>query len=153
MFRIALQSARSRPGTFAGAFLAFAASAVLVVAGGMLLEGALRSKPPVERYSAATAVVAGDQRAGDEGEAILSERRRIDASLAGRIAALPGVRAAIADLAVPANLGGRDAEAHGWSTAALTPYALTAGRAPRAADEVVAGFRARVGSRVTLAST
>ena len=57
MFRIALQSARSRPGTFVGAFLAFAASAVLVMAGGMLLEAALTTKPAVERYAGAAAVV------------------------------------------------------------------------------------------------
>jgi hypothetical protein len=44
MLRIALLTARTRPGTFVGAFLAFAASAVLVVAGGMLLEAALRSQ-------------------------------------------------------------------------------------------------------------
>ena len=153
MFRIALQSARTRPGTFAGAFLAFAASAVLVVAGGMLLQAALTSKPPVERYAAAAAVVAGDQHVGDEDEAILTERPRVDAALAGRLAAVPGVRSAVADVAVPATVDGRKAEAHGWSASALTPYTLTAGRAPRHAGEVVTGFPAEVGSRVTLAST
>lgn len=149
MLRIALLTARTRPGTFLGAFLAFAASGVLVVAGGMLLEAALRSKPPVERYAAAAAVVTGDQRAGAEGEAILGERPRVDAALADRIAAVDGVRAAVSDVAVPTTAG----EAHGWSSAALTPFSLVAGRAPARADEIVTGYPAKVGSRVTLGST
>ncbi len=37
MLRIALLTARTRPGTFLGAFLAFAASGVLFVAGARLL--------------------------------------------------------------------------------------------------------------------
>ena len=50
MCRLALLTARTRPGSFAGALLAFAMSAVLVMAGGMLLQAALRTHPPVERY-------------------------------------------------------------------------------------------------------
>ena len=57
MLRLALLTARTRPGSFAGALLAFAMSAVLVMAGGMLLQAALRTHPPVERYAAAAAVI------------------------------------------------------------------------------------------------
>src|SRR5215212_10550144 len=153
MLRIAFQSARTRPGTFAGAFLAFACSAVLAVAGGMLVQAALSTHAPVERYAGAAAVVAGDQRVGPDNDVILGERPRVSAALAGRLAAVPGVRAAIADVAVPANVGGRNAEAHGWSSAPLTPYKLTTGRPPAGSDEVVTGYRARIGSRLTLAST
>jgi putative ABC transport system permease protein len=77
----------------------------------------------------------------------------VPASLTPRLAAVPGVRAAIADVAVPASVDGRDAEAHGWAAAVLTPYELTTGRPPARPGEVVTGFRAPVGSRLTMAST
>src|SRR3954466_5781249 len=114
MFRIALQTARSRPGSFAGGFLAFALAAVLVMAGGMLLQAALDTHAPVERYADAAAVVAGKQNVGADGDVVLEERVRVPAALAGKLAAVPGVRAAVADVAVPARLGGHVAEAHNW---------------------------------------
>src|SRR5262245_33477135 len=153
MLRLAVLSARGRLGTFAGALVALIASSALVMAGAMPFESALRTQPPVERYAAAPAVVTGHQVIGGEDAVALTERARVDASLADRLAAVPGVEAAIADVSVPAHLGQRDAVAHGWGSAALTPYELTAGRAPASAGEVVAGYPARVGSRVRLAST
>ena len=77
----------------------------------------------------------------------------MSSALATPLAALPGVRAAVADVSVPVALGGRPAVAHGWSSAALTPYVLTAGRAPARPDEVVTGHRARLGARIPLAAT
>jgi putative ABC transport system permease protein len=153
VFRIALLTARGRPGTFAGAFLVFAVSAVLVMAGGMLLQAALSTHAPVERYAAAAAVVTGQQNVGEDGDVVLGERARVDAGLAERLAAVPGVRAAIADVAVPARVDGRDTEAHGWSSAQLAPYALTAGQAPAGAGEVVTTYPAKIGSRLTFSST
>jgi putative ABC transport system permease protein len=153
MLRLAILSARGRTATFAGALVALAASAVLVMAGGMQLEAALRTQPPVERYAGAAAVVTGQQTIGEEDKVALGERARISSALAPRLAAVPGVRAAIGDVSVPASLGGRATEAHGWSSAALTPYALSAGRPPAASDEVVAGYRARLGARLRLGST
>ena len=61
MLRLALLSARGRLGTFAGALVALIASSALVMAGGMPLEAALRTHPPVERYAGAAAVVTGQQ--------------------------------------------------------------------------------------------
>src|SRR3954469_25696667 len=130
MLRLALLSARGRLSTFIGAFVALAASATLVVAGGMPFEAALRSHPPVERYAAAAAVVTGQQIVGADHDVPLGERARVDAALAGRLAAVPGVRSAIGDVSAPARLGARDAVVHGWGSAALTPYVLTAGRPP-----------------------
>src|SRR3954468_21219322 len=153
MLRIALLTARSRPGTFLGALLAFFAAGVLAMAGGMLLQAALSTHPPVERFAGAAAVVTGHQVVGKEDKVVLAERARVNASLATRLAAVPGVRAAIADTSVPAHLGTHAAEAHGWSSARLTPYALSAGRAPARASEVVTGYHARIGSPLTLAST
>src|SRR3954451_12649041 len=152
MLRLALLSARGRLSTFIGAFVALAASATLVVAGGMPFEAALRSHPPVERYAAAAAVVTGQQIVGADHDVPLGERARVEASLAGRLAAVPGVRAAIADVSVPARLGSRDSVAHGWSSAALTPYVLSEGRAPIGPGEAVTGYRARLGTRQRLTS-
>ena len=129
------------------------ASSALVMAGAMPFEAALRTQPPVERYAGAAAVVTGQQVVGTEDAVVLGERARVDASLAGRLAAVPGVSKAIADVSAPARLGGRDAVAHGWSSAALTPYVLSAGRSPAGPDEVVTGYPAALGKKLRLAST
>src|SRR3954468_4295672 len=153
MLRLAILSARGRLGTFAGALVALIASAVLVVAGGMQLEAALRTQPPVERYAAAAAVVTGQQTVGTEDKVSLSEPARVDSAVVARLSAVPGVRAAIGDVTVPSSLGGRPTQAHGWSSAALTPYVPSAGRPPRGPDEVVTGYSAPVGAKMRLAST
>ena len=153
MLRLAILSARGRLGTFTGALIALFASAVLVMAGGMMLESALRAHPPVERYAAATAVVTGQQIVGTDHDVPLGERARVSSALVARIAAVGGVRAAIADVAVPALLGGRSAVVHGWGSAVLTPYVLSAGRSPARPDEVVTGYPAALGSKLQLAST
>ncbi|MEA2309037.1 MAG: putative transport system permease protein, partial [Thermoleophilaceae bacterium] len=142
-----------RLGTFAGALVAMIASSALMMAGGMPLESALRTQPAVERYAATTAVVTGQQIVGKEHDVPLEERARVSAALAARLAAVPGVRAAIGDVSVPARLGDRAAVVHGWGSAALTPYELSAGRAPAGPDEAVTGYRAALGARLPLAST
>src|SRR4051794_32661820 len=153
MLRLALLTARTRPGSFAGALLAFAMSSVLVMAGGMLLQAALRTHPPVERYAAAAAVVAGDQRTGTDHDIDLAERVRVDASTTSRLQSVPGVDAAIADVGVPALLGSRTTEAHNWSSARLTPYMLTAGRAPQQPNEIVTAYPAKLSAHLILSST
>src|SRR5215207_10432723 len=153
MLRLALLSGRGRLGTFTGALVALIASSALVMAGGMPLEAALRTHPPVERYAAAAAVVTGQQIVGEDHDVPLGERARVGSALAARLAAVPGVRAAIADVSAPARLGGRATVAHGWSSAALTPYVLSAGRAPARPDELVTGYRAALGAKLRLAST
>src|SRR5437660_12843416 len=104
MLRLALLSSRGRLGTFAGALVALIASSVLAMAGGMTLEGALRAQPPVERYAGAAAVVTGHQVVGADHDVVLGERARVSSALVPRLAAVPGVRAAIADVSVPARL-------------------------------------------------
>jgi len=153
VLRLAFLTARKRPGTLIGALLAFAMSAVLVTAGGMLLQAALGTHAPVERYRAAAAVIAGDQKTGSDHDIELEERVRVPASLAPRLASAPGVRTAIVDVGVPALLGRRTVEVHNWSSARLAPYALAAGHSPRNPGEVVAGLPARIGERLMLAST
>src|SRR3954454_21858996 len=153
MFRLALLSGRGRLGAFAGALVALIAASVLTTAWGMQLESVLRGHPPVERYAGAAAVVTGRQIVGPDHDVPLDERARVSSSLASRLAAVPGVRAAIGDVSVPVRLGDRDAVAHGWGSAALTPYVLSAGRAPARPGEVVAGYRTALGARLSLAST
>src|SRR3954466_16038643 len=153
MLRLALLSGRGRLGTFTGALVALAASSALVMAGGMPLEAALRTQPPVERYAGATAVVTGQQIVGKDHDVPLGERARVSTALAARLAAVPGVSAAIGDVSVPARIGPRAAVAHGWSSAALTPYVLRAGRAPAGPGEVVTGYRASLGAHLRLYST
>src|SRR5512132_3565412 len=114
MLRLAILGGRGRLATFVGALVALAASSALVMAGAMPFEAALRTQPPVERYAGAAAVVTGKQVVGTEDAVVLGERARVDSALAARLSAVPGVRAAIADVSAPARLGGRTAVAHGW---------------------------------------
>jgi putative ABC transport system permease protein len=153
MLRLAVLSARGRLGAFTGALIALFAAAALSMAWGMQLESILRTHPPVERYASAAAVVTGQQKAGADHDVLLGERARVSSALAARLAAVPGVRSAIGDVSVPAGLGGRAAVAHGWGSAALTPYVLSAGRPPAGPDEVVTGYPATLGARLTLAAT
>src|SRR5689334_4624483 len=148
MLRLAILSSRGRRGTFIGALVALFAASVLTTAWGMQLESVLRGHPPVERYAGAAAVVAGRQIVGPDHDVPLGERARVSSGITARLAAVPGVRAAIGDVSVPVRLGGRDAVAHGWGSAPLTPYTLSAGRAPARPGEVVAGYRAGLGSRL-----
>src|SRR4051794_21967915 len=152
MFRLALHSARTRPSTFLGALLTFFVAGILSMAGGMLLEAALRTHPPVERYSGASAIVTGHQIVGADHDVALPERARVSSSMVGRLAAVPGVTSAIADVSLPASVGARPTEIHGWTSARLTPYALSAGRAPQGPSEVVTGFPAKVGAHLRMAS-
>src|SRR6478735_7115001 len=153
MLRLAVLTARGRTGAFTGALIALFAAAVLSMAWGMQLESILRTHAPVERYAGAAAVVAGQQKAGVDHDVLLGERARVSSALAARLAAVPGVRSAIGDVSVPAGLGGRAAVAHGWGSAALTPYVLSAGRPPAGPDEVVTGYPATLGTRLPLAAT
>jgi putative ABC transport system permease protein len=153
VLRLALLSGRGRLSAFSGALVALMAASVLTTAWGMQLESVLRGHAPVERYASAAAVVTGQQIVGSDHDVPLTERARVSSALTSRLAAVPGVRAAIGDVSVPVRLDEREAVAHGWRSAQLTPYELTAGRPPAGADEVVAGYRAKLGARVTLAST
>src|SRR3954465_11219090 len=153
MLRLALLSGRGRLGTYIGALVALIAASVLTTAWGMQLESVLRGHPPVERYAGAAAVVTGQQIVGPDHDVPLGERARVSSGLVSRLAAVPGVRAAIGDTSMPVRLGNREAVAHGWGSAPLTPYVLSAGRAPARPGEVVAGYRTALGTRFSLAST
>src|SRR5215471_17563039 len=153
MLRLAILSARGRLGTFTGALIALIAASVLAMAWGMQLESMLRTHLPVERYAGVAAVVTGRQTAGAGHDVLLTERARVSSALTAQLAAVPGVRAAIGDVSVPARLGDTAVVAHGWGSAALTPFVLSAGRPPAQPNEVVTGYPAVLGARLTLAAT
>src|SRR5262245_35177623 len=157
MLRIALGTLRSRKSGTLGALAAVGLAVVLVVSSGILLESSLRKPIPVERLRAAEVVVQGDPSVhATEGEAdlpvLLTERRRLDAGLAARLRAVPGVAAVVADRTVYAQLldrrgslletrDGETSTGHGWSSSALTPYRLRTGHAPSRPEEVVVDAR------------
>ncbi|HEY1487945.1 MAG TPA: FtsX-like permease family protein [Micromonosporaceae bacterium] len=150
MVRLAWRMLRERPISMIATFLALWFAVVIVTACGEMLESGVRYHGPVQRYAAAPVLVAttgvqvstgsGEDR-DVEGEP-LPERGHLPASLIGAIAAAPGVRAAIADVAVPSEAtaaGGASAvvEVHPWSAAALAPFTLRSGHAPDDSGAVV----------------
>jgi putative ABC transport system permease protein len=157
MVRLALETMRARRHGLVGAFVALSLAVALVMACGILMETGMRAAAPVRRYAAVPVVVAADQtipvQLGDgEGESVesflLPEQARIPAALAQRVAGVDGVRTVIADRSVPTTVATADGRllsgpdggpvvGHGWSSAALTPYRLAAGRGPDTPGEVV----------------
>ncbi|MGW0389336.1 FtsX-like permease family protein [Streptomyces sp. NPDC003042] len=166
MIRIALRTLRFHKGGFIASFIALFFGATIVVACGGLLETGVHNAAPPQRLAAAPIVVTGEQRyLGTSHELVFPERVRLDAALAGKIAAVPGVERTAADVSFPAALapaGGKgragEVTGHGWSSAALTPYEITEGAAPATAGQVVLDTRLarkaglEPGSRVELRS-
>jgi putative ABC transport system permease protein len=152
MIRIALHGLRHHAAGFFATFLALFLGAVITVGCAGLLETGVRTAAPPVRLAAAPIVVTGDQRyLGTEQELVFPERVRLGAATVDAARGLPGVAAAVPDVSFPAVLAagssGRDEAAgrggsgasgqgggavtgHGWSSARLAPYRLTAGQAP-----------------------
>ena len=149
MLRLAILSARGRLGTFAGALITLFASSVLVMAGGMTLEAALRNHPPVERYAAAAAVVTGQQIVGADHDVPLGERARVSSALA--LGWPPSPASAPRSPTCrrrPGSAAGPPSPTAGQRRAdALRPERRTPARGP---DEVVTGYPAALGSRLRL---
>ncbi|WP_329254238.1 FtsX-like permease family protein [Actinoallomurus sp. NBC_01490] len=150
-----------RPASMLATFLALWFAVVIVTMCGAMLESGIRYNGTVARYAAAPVLVATTDLqvtfgSGEDRETErypLAERGRLDPSLPARIAAAPGVREAVTDVALRGRLDadGRTApvEAHPWSAARLAPFTLRAGAAPAAAGQVVLdqSLAARVGAR------
>ncbi|MER7811402.1 FtsX-like permease family protein [Streptomyces sp900116325] len=177
MLRYALRTIRDRKGGFLGALLALMCAAALITACGTLLETGLRGRIATERYAAAPLVVSADQnvhrttikhKGNGETKAKhkakpVAERAWLPGATADRIRPLDGVRKVIPELtflAEPvAEPVDRPSYGHSWASASLTPFKLTAGRAPATADDIVIdrGFAERAGlkpgDRLTVQST
>ncbi|MDV9170688.1 ABC transporter permease [Streptomyces sp. W16] len=178
MLRYALRSVRARKAGFLGAFLSLMCAAALITACGTLLDTGLRGTIRTERYAASPVVVSADQNVHrttvkhKKGKTKvkhkakpIAERVWLPESLETTLARTPGVARVIPELTflaqplTPAGTGGRTVYGHAWDSAALTPYRLVTGSAPRAATDLVidrdfAGrARLRPGDRLTVQST
>ncbi|WP_103337998.1 FtsX-like permease family protein [Amycolatopsis sp. CA-126428] len=167
MFKLALRTLRLRKGGFLATFVAVFFGALVVSACGGLMETGIRSETPVQRLAAAPIVVGGQQTlklpkedpAALEPEdkhkfenATLPERVRLDAGLAGRLRAVPGVTDVVGEISFPAQIGAASALGHAWDSAVLTPYALS-GQAPKPGEVVVdAGLGLAVGDTLPVAA-
>ncbi|GII64208.1 ABC transporter permease [Sphaerisporangium krabiense] len=108
MWSLALSTLRHRASAFAAAFVAMLLGAAIVSACGGLMETGIRLAVPPQRLAGAAVVVTGDQsyalpKADPEDEeedvqyGLLPERVPLDPGLAGRLARVPGVAAAVPD--------------------------------------------------------
>ena len=166
MLRIALSTLAARKSGMLGAFAAVALAVVLVVSCGILARLEPAGADSRSSGSSAAAVRRPGQadarvRAATSTSA-LSERRRLPAASPPELRGVPGVatrrrrplvrRAACIDGRgrVLAGRSGVSTVGHGWASAALTPFALASGHAPRAAGEIVVVGRARRQRRASL---
>ena len=163
MMRLALGTLRRHRGAYLGTFLAAFLAVALLSGAGLLLFSVLTAEPPANRFAAAEVVVSGDREVSlqtvrkkkDKTKTKTKTERLTGASplstdLPGRVAAVPGVRSAIADYAFPVAFPVRGADdapviGHGWASAALTPYELRAGRPPATGEAVIDADLARRG--------
>ncbi|AZM47354.1 ABC transporter permease [Streptomyces sp. WAC 06738] len=142
MWAMAIRTLRHRTAALSATFLALFLGSVIVMTCGGLLETGIRNNAPAQRLAGADLVVTGDRDLprGDE-TAVLPERPALDDSLTAAVRNVPGVARAVPERVFEAAVLGAgdapDAQAHGWSSAAVTPYELTGGRAPEGARDVV----------------
>ncbi|MFG2545760.1 FtsX-like permease family protein [Streptomyces sp. NPDC048594] len=152
MLRLALRMAAHRITALLAVACAVLGGAALLTATGVLAESGLRSHLPPGRLGGADVVVAADQEFHPGGDLpiALPERATVPGGLVDRLAALPGVTAAVGDIGFPAALV--DARAgvvpadedpgtagHGWSSTTLLAEPRVEGRAPSGAGEVAVG--------------
>jgi putative ABC transport system permease protein len=144
---LALQTIKGRKAGFVAAFIAIWCAAAMITACGVLVDSGLRAGIPPERYAAAPVVAAADQSLAvpEDTAQRFAERVPVPPADVAKITHVPGVRGAVPDVSVSVGLvaGGRPVAdgkpvlAHGWSSTALGPVTLVAGRAPRGPDDVV----------------
>ncbi|WP_233552604.1 ABC transporter permease [Jiangella rhizosphaerae] len=145
---LARKTMHGRKAGSAGAFLAVLLASTLVTALAVLVESGVRGGLPPQRYAGADVVVSGVQALPvvEDTDLGLSERVRLPADVVDAVADVPGVAEAAGDVRVPLSVvaGGAVAETerpvagHGWSAAALTPFAVADGGAAPARDDEVA---------------
>ncbi|MFE5592422.1 FtsX-like permease family protein [Streptomyces sp. NPDC056549] len=152
---LAARSLRAHRTAWAAVFAAVAVTSALLGVLALALGSVALGHARVERYAAASVVVAGDQEVswtatpwGSEPRtetAGLTERVRVPGAAVDVLRAVPGVREAVPDHTFVVREGGggsTDARAYpgrSWEAARLAPYRLTDGREPRQAGETVAG--------------
>jgi putative ABC transport system permease protein len=155
MYRMAWQAIKARKGAFVAPLLALFGGSILLTACGILLQSGLFGGVPVQRYAAAPVVIGGNQsvtaaaREGSKTEN-LTERVLVDARLVDEVARIPGVRKAIGDVNFAVLAPSGTVSGHGWGSAELAPYVLSAGQAPVGPRDVVLTGGFAVGDTVQL---
>lgn len=150
-------SIRQHKGTLVGVFVAVLTATMLATGLGVLIESGIRGGVAPERYTSADVIVGGKQSftAPEDSALTLPERAPLPSDALATIRALPDVASVVADSTVPLTWGHSAIEAHGWSAAALTPYRISRGHAPDAANDVVVdsalAARTKLGATITLA--
>jgi len=146
---------RAHRGGFVGMFVAVLFAAMLVTGLGVLIESGIRGGIEPQRYAGADVIVGGRQSlvVKEDVDQPFAERAPLTAGVADELASVPGVARAVPDISVPLAWSGRPVQAHGWGSAALTPYEIREGRAPNGPGEVVVDDAepARIGDRISLA--
>jgi putative ABC transport system permease protein len=148
---------RQHKGTLTGVFVAVLAATMLVTGLGVLIESGTRSGVSVERYAGADVIVGAPQtfESPEHVSYPLVERAPLPADALSTIRTLPDVARVVPDTTIPLVWGASPIETHGWGSAALTPYRISRGHAPHAANEVVVdtklASRTKLGATITLA--
>ncbi|MET7894439.1 ABC transporter permease [Streptomyces mirabilis] len=154
MLSVALRTLRARWVVFVGSFVALALGVALIAVMGLSLASSLNAPDgQPERFAAAPVVVKGADtlRVPTSIGVRVHRLAQPRAVPAGAVARLKKLGTVVEDrsFAVRARGGPGDLVGHPWSTAAFALYEIDAGRAPRAADEVVvSGDWAKPGERV-----
>jgi putative ABC transport system permease protein len=142
MLRLALHTARRRIAALLAIACATLGGAALLTGIGVLVESGFRSHAPTDRLATAGVIVSAQQTFSSPGDLsiALPERGKVPADLAGRLARLPGVTAAIGDVSFPAALldghggpvsaGDPRVAGHGWASTALLDHPHITGNAP-----------------------
>ncbi|MFD6331603.1 FtsX-like permease family protein [Streptomyces niveus] len=161
---LAARGARTHRRAWAAVFAALALGSLLLGTLGLAAGSAALGHARVERYAGADAVVAGTQSTrytakpwGSEARTVragLMERVRVPARALDVVRQVPGVRAAVADVAFPVTVRGSAATGRPWGATRLAsaPTRLLEGQPPSGAREIVVGEGvARVGDRLSIA--
>ncbi|MFF2942308.1 FtsX-like permease family protein [Streptomyces niveus] len=161
---LAARGARTHRRAWAAVFAALALASLLLGTLGLAAGSAALGHARVERYAGADAVVAGTQSTrytakpwGSEARTVragLTERVRVPARALDVVRQVPGVRAAVADVAFPVTVRGSAATGRPWEATRLAsaPTRLVEGQPPSGAREIAVGEGvARVGDRLSIA--
>ena len=156
MLWLARQTIRNHRGGFIAALVAVVCGSALITACGVLVESGVRGGMEPERYASAPIVVTSPQAAPvvEDVDLPFADRARLSESKLAEIASVDGVRTAIGDVTVQADLRTSHAttatDLHGWSSTRLEETVLSDGHRPNGERDIVlpAGLGTQVGDTV-----
>lgn len=154
MLHIALRTVQARWQLFLGTFVALT-FAIAVMAGMFNVMISASQNRPLQgspaRYDAATIIIESDQELntrqpdGSEQRIALTDRKPLPAKIAKAVAGIPGTAQVVIDRSFSATIASNPnannpanrQTGHGWQSAQLTPFHLTAGQTPQAGQIVI----------------